>query len=287
MRCEYPQSKEKTHKGTKYTYSHACGQCLACRITKSQNWTLRIELEARCHEWNSFITLTYNEESRPEGHSISKKELQDFFKRLRKNSGRKFRYYACGEYGKLGREHYHAILFGWPPSEISEIEKAWTDPDTKKTKGFAQCLPFDTGAAAYVAGYVTKKLANTDYPEGKLAPFALMSRGRRSEGEGGIGYKYAREIVNNVERDKLNLVGEDMTAMRIGGRLMPTGDYLQKIMNESIGYTPLEKSISQSIVISTKDFWDMNFPEAKNHEREVAAKKARVKIKLRKMRETL
>ena len=44
--------------------------------------------------------------------TLSKDDLQKFFKRLRKNYGKKVRYFACGEYGpKHYRPHYHLLFF--------------------------------------------------------------------------------------------------------------------------------------------------------------------------------
>ncbi|EBW8988162.1 hypothetical protein BXL21_24545 [Salmonella enterica subsp. enterica serovar Enteritidis] len=46
---------------------------------------------------NCFITLTYNDENLPEGGTLVRKHLTDFFKRLRKHfTGRTIRYFACG-----------------------------------------------------------------------------------------------------------------------------------------------------------------------------------------------
>lgn len=59
--------------------------------------------------------------------TLCKKHLQDFFKRLRKNTGVKLQYFACGEYGKkFGRPHYHLLV--WTDSVLSknDFELAWS-----------------------------------------------------------------------------------------------------------------------------------------------------------------
>ncbi len=44
--------------------------------------------------------------------TLSKSDLQLFFKRLRKNYGKEVRYFACGEYGpKHYRPHYHLLFY--------------------------------------------------------------------------------------------------------------------------------------------------------------------------------
>ena len=88
-----------------------CGKCLPCRITRRQEWTARLLLEMKTSYAIWFITLTYQEPRLPRLGSLRKKELQGFLKRLRKNTGLKFRYFAAGEYGKNGRAHYHLLVF--------------------------------------------------------------------------------------------------------------------------------------------------------------------------------
>jgi hypothetical protein len=91
-----------------------CGKCIACRIARTREWTVRIMHEMSCHDNAVFATLTYDDDHLPPDRSISKDELQRFIKRLRKELGdRKIRYFACGEYGETtNRPHYHAIIFG-------------------------------------------------------------------------------------------------------------------------------------------------------------------------------
>lgn len=61
--------------------------------------------------------------------SLQKRDLQLFFKRLRKKYEKSknkpiIRYYACGEYGgNTNRPHYHAIVFNVDPQMVME---SWT-----------------------------------------------------------------------------------------------------------------------------------------------------------------
>ena len=96
-----------------------CGQCYACRIAKSREWAARCVLEAKMHDDNCFITLTYDDNHVPSDMSLVKMDFTNFIKRLRKNTGEKIRYYACGEYGELyQRPHFHACLFGYKPKDL-------------------------------------------------------------------------------------------------------------------------------------------------------------------------
>lgn len=91
-----------------------CGTCTQCINEKCNNWVVRNYYEQKQHQKICFITLTY--EYNP--IILVKKDLQDFFKRLRtrldRTSGEKIRYFASGEYGALNhRPHYHVIIYGW------------------------------------------------------------------------------------------------------------------------------------------------------------------------------
>jgi len=143
--------------------------------------------ESAFHEHNAFVTLTYNDKNLPPDKSLSKHELQLFFKRLRKNldyfQGRKIKYYAAGEYGQekdeygvpKERPHYHAIIFGLSPwgDDRTEVEEAWG-------KGFIYTGTVTFDSARYVAEYVNKEyngeLAKRVYGT-RAVPFKLSSNG--------------------------------------------------------------------------------------------------------------
>lgn len=91
-----------------------CGRCRMCKVARAREWATRCLHELGEHPAASFVTLTYDDEHLPDDLSISKRELQLFFKRLRKDlAPEKIRYLACGEYGEhTSRPHYHAVIFG-------------------------------------------------------------------------------------------------------------------------------------------------------------------------------
>lgn len=148
-----------------------CGSCIGCKLKKSQEWAIRCVHEAQMHASNSFITLTYNDDNLPPGGNLQKRDFQLFMKRFRKNH--KVRYYQCGEYGpKLGRPHYHALIFGhnfpdkkfWKQTPSGEkiyrsatLEKLWTNPDTKQSMGWSSVGEMTYQSAAYVARYTMLK----------------------------------------------------------------------------------------------------------------------------------
>jgi len=144
-----------------------CGRCLACRIQRTKEWKLRMLHELQMHpgQVGLFATLTYDESSLPECGSLDREDLQKFFKRLRKRCG-KFRFAACGEYGKItGRPHYHVIFFGLTLPDLmgnstgrlfrSQIfESCWG-------LGQVQIGKAENDSISYVAGYTAKKLMHS------------------------------------------------------------------------------------------------------------------------------
>lgn len=174
-----------------------CGQCIGCRIRQREDWTTRIELEARDYPKDEvwFITLTYDEdhvpgmivktgeimrkvqytwkpgEKRPSSVQILLYEdIQKFLKRLRKAYRGKLRYFVAGEYGEqTARPHYHMILYGWKPTDLENLYKIhhngyYTSKWLANLWGMgqiqiAQAVP---ETYRYVAGYVTKKMYEID-----------------------------------------------------------------------------------------------------------------------------
>lgn len=86
-----------------------CGQCLGCRMDNCRSWADRMMIELDHSKKAVFLTLTYRDEDLPMRYDMStgevvntlqKRDLTNFFKRLRKRfAGKELRYYACGEYG--------------------------------------------------------------------------------------------------------------------------------------------------------------------------------------------
>ena len=169
-----------------------CGKCIGCRIRQREDWTTRIELEARTwpKEEVWFITLTYDEdhvpgmiiktgeimrkvqyvwkpgEKAPESvQTLLYPDIQKFLKRLRKAYRSQLRYFCAGEYGEqTARPHYHMILYGWQPTDLEQIYKIrhngyYTSEWMCNLWGMGQIQIAQATPETYryVAGYVTKK----------------------------------------------------------------------------------------------------------------------------------
>nr|QJB18952.1 MAG: replication initiator protein [Microvirus sp.] len=164
-----------------------CGQCIGCRVDRTQDWTVRITHEASLHDLNVFVTLTYDDGHLPANGSLVKKDFQDFMKRLRKRTAFKVRYFAVGEYGdQLERPHYHAILFGVdfsdkrPHSKNDQGDQLYTSEllDDLWGKGHSFLGSVSVESAAYVAKYCIKKVNGSmaaGHYGSKVPEFAVMS----------------------------------------------------------------------------------------------------------------
>lgn len=220
----------RSHAYTDLPRTVPCGQCSGCRLERSRQWAIRCHHEASLHENNCFITLTYNEEHMPDNGSLDVRELQLFFKRLRKKYPHKIRYYACGEYGPLlTRPHYHACLFGhafedmylWddrgpdPLYRSPELEKLWR-------QGFSTIGSVTFKSAAYVARYIMKKMSGdkaADHYGGKKPEFTVMST------KPGIGSKWEATYRADVYPDDFVVInGKKMRPPRFYDKLHELGD---------------------------------------------------------------
>lgn len=153
--------------------------------------------EASLHEANSFVTLTYDDAHLPADGSLSKRAVQLFFKRFRKElSPASFRYFVAGEYGDHSRRaHYHAIIFGFGFPDRTLWRKAPSGHLLYRSALLERLWPFGNSeigevthqSAGYVARYCLKKVTwDAEYYEfphpvtGEffrvIPEFALMSR---------------------------------------------------------------------------------------------------------------
>lgn len=126
-----------------------CQRCIGCKLDHSKDWATRCAHEATLHRYNSFLTLTVDDDhlkdrywtglrndqgAKVYGGNLDHREIQLFLKKLRDHISRgsnkiawqersskpgrpalngNIKYYMCGEYGeKYRRPHYHVCLFG-------------------------------------------------------------------------------------------------------------------------------------------------------------------------------
>lgn len=234
---------------------YPCGQCMNCRINRRREWTHRLLLETTQHSHNSFITLTYTEETLPSSSTglstLNPRHVQLFFKRLRStltrsnsptivtdlNIDRSIRFYCVGEYGDTtSRPHYHAAIFGFPSCrrgrtqfsrrtnsccEICDLVlDAWS-------LGHVYIGDLTRESAAYIAGYVTKKMTSKDDPRlnGRHPEFARMSN------RPGIGAFAMYDVADTVLKHGV----ETPHVLRHGRAMLPLGRYLHNKLQDMTG----------------------------------------------------
>lgn len=190
-----------------------CGCCIGCKLERARQWAVRIMHEAKMHDDNSFITLTYSDENLPKDGSLSVVTCQLFLKRLRARlAPKRVRFFLCGEYGeKYGRPHYHAIIFGEDFSrDRVSLSKSLRFSGSSDFVGYSSEFLSETWglglvhvgdvsfeSAAYVANYATKKILTNREDEakrlcGRKSEFLLMSR------RPGIGRSWIERYYSDV-----------------------------------------------------------------------------------------
>lgn len=150
-----------------------CGQCMACRVNKCQEYTIRFQNEVSLHEANCFWTVTYRDEDLPPNKSLVMDHISAFVKRLRSRvSPVRFRFVCNSEYGpSTRRPHYHGLFFGLDFEDRVPLRKtdagamSFYSPTLTEVWGLGdcECAPVTEANCRYVAGHTIDKL------NGKLA----------------------------------------------------------------------------------------------------------------------
>ena len=208
-------------------FEFPCRKCLPCRLNIGKEKAIRCVHEAKMHEHNIFLTLTYDED-----HLISDRliysDFQNFMKSLRErvNRGvedpderrkRYIPYMVTGEYGEINkRPHWHAILFNYRPSDSkfkysTELGERVFDSEFISSlwkRGNIEFGSVTYDSAGYVARYAAKKLVHGKDEEHDYHPIHRISQ-RRAIGRSWIEkyYKHTFEngfvVLPNGQTDKI------------------------------------------------------------------------------------
>ncbi|AXH77990.1 MAG: replication initiator protein [Microviridae sp.] len=140
--------------------------------------------EAKMHDDNCFITLTYDEQNVPSDGSLRPRDYVLFMKKLRKKYG-PVRFFHCGEYGDVGeRPHHHALLFGFDFDDKSKLPrtnekyKLYRSAELDRLWGLGFCTIGECNfeSAGYVARYAMKKVGGKIDYKGRCPEYLTMSR---------------------------------------------------------------------------------------------------------------
>lgn len=216
-----------------------CGQCMACRLRRSLEWTIRC-----CHEQSlrgpgSFVTLTFSDDTvpkLPDGRlTLDYRPFQLFMKRLRKEfPDQQIRFLMCGEYGsKTKRPHFHVILFGFSFPDAKPWGEYFRSPTLERLwkEGYSLIGNVTQASINYVCRYNLKKITGKNADEwyaGRMPEFVRMSN------RPGIGadwlsrfhndvYKYDA-VADMVVRDAVRLRAHDCRVPRYYDKLMESLD---------------------------------------------------------------
>lgn len=192
-----------------YQRQFPCRKCLPCRLNIAREKALRAIHEASQHEYNIFLTLTYNNENVPQ--KLEYAHFRAFIKSLRQHIARDFQkqvnnnpklknitmtearktaylsYMVTGEYGdETKRPHWHAIIYNYRPRDTKQWRKSETGHQiyTSQTlskiwnKGYIEYGNVTMDSAGYVARYSAKKLCHGQDGTHKYDPIHQTSTKR-------------------------------------------------------------------------------------------------------------
>lgn len=188
-------------------FEFECRKCLPCRLNGAREKAIRCMHEAKYHENNIFLTLTYNDESL-ESPRLIYEHFQEFIAKLREHAGRepenKITYMVTGEYGeKKKRPHWHAIIFNFKPKDAKPLRTTERDEkifrseiiDVLWGRGLAEFGEVTLDSAGYVARYAAKKLVHGRDQDHDYHPIHKTSS-RRAIGRVWIEHNYLHVFEN-------------------------------------------------------------------------------------------
>lgn len=207
MACITPFCKDDKALGIRITVP--CGKCPHCLKRRASGWAFRLQQQGKIAWSAMFITLTLDTKhvqiTKNGFMTLDKKDLQNFFKRLRyafedAEDHPPLKYYAVGEYGgHYKRPHYHIILFNATPASV---HAAWRFPPrdgSTKEATDAGAIYYGTVSGAsigYTLKYMCKeKTIPMHRNDDRLPEFSLMSKG--------LGANYITEAMTRYHKGDL------------------------------------------------------------------------------------
>lgn len=227
-----------------------CGRCPKCVARRVSAWSFRLMNEEKNSSSAQFITLTYETVHVPiisNGLlSLQKRDLQLFFKRLRKKNKEGIKYYAVGEYGgKTSRPHYHCILYN---ADIDTICGAWN-------LGHIYYGNVSGASIGYCLKYMCKnKKQMKTWLQGRNKEFALMSKG--------LGISYLSSQICEWHIDDLenrmycNLEEGKKISMPRYYKERLYWDQERRVIAEAQGIIATDELLEKILKQTTKDVWN-------------------------------
>lgn len=246
-----------------------CRKCVGCRLAKSREWANRAVMEQLYHDGSWFLTLTYDDEHLPPSYpcdpatgeilsvhaTLVKRHVQDFLKRLRFNTGQRFRYFAAGEYGsQTYRPHYHLLLFGLQLNDLSVISNNFAGQPYYVSDMITKCWsngihilgPVTWQSASYVAQYTMKKATHGFDPR-YYDVAAIQPEYQTMSLKPGLGYQY---YVDHPDIFDYNYFSVSTPQ---GGRKMIPPEYFRKLYRIDHPKEYLKRSLNSRLESSLKN----------------------------------
>jgi len=201
-----------------------CGKCPPCMKRRTSGWSFRLVKEGDVSSTALFVTLTYNAETVPFTNrgfmTLKKDDVQKYFKRLRKLTHNKIKYFVVGEYGtKKMRPHYHIILFN---ASEKIIQEAWHLD--KKLIGSIYVGTVSEASIGYTLKYMQKPgKVPVHKHDDRIPEFQLMSKG--------LGKNYLTDKMIKWHKDDLE--NRMYVPIKDGKKIAMPRYYKDKMYNES------------------------------------------------------
>lgn len=154
--------------------NHELGcRCWRCLATVFGDWFDQLGRETEAGGWRVFQTISYRTNSYLWAHGFpgygcgmpsaefGRHCFQDFIAHLEAQIGERLDYIVGDQFGQMhGRFHQHALLAakGLDKYPRSELE-SWL----RRRAGWSRALPFQHGAAHYLARYIGRHLESADW----------------------------------------------------------------------------------------------------------------------------
>ncbi len=157
-----------------------CGKCINCRSARGGELAARMEFEARVSGSVLFVTVTYDEQSLPEGGNLSRahaRRLTHFVTRAAP-VGLGARVVLLAHYGsRYARPHYHFALF-FPLGVVADPDAVRFRLESFWRAGMVDVRLCDSGGFAYLARHQVLSREEVREAEGRglVAPWVTWSR---------------------------------------------------------------------------------------------------------------
>lgn len=252
-----------------------CGKCPECQKDYYSMWATRGSRELMQWDSSLFITLTYDEENLPSDHSLNKKHVQDFIKRVKERfSSTKenpIRQIYCGEYGSTTlRPHYHVVLFNldftdkvphYKSAQGHQVFRSATLDELWK-KGHAEFGYATPSSIAYIFKYILKKKTRKE----KREPLIIQL----PSGD----YEVEHEFIEASRNPGIGAIGRDSPSNKKG--FLAVGNFKAKLPKYYLEHIKKhDPRLYEKIKDSKFDFFSSQPKESelRKKQKEIAQKK--------------